>query len=79
MLVIISQNPRATLNNDKLHNLYASPNIITVITSRRMRLVGHVARMEAMNTKFLSENLRGRDYSEDLRVIGKIILRRILG
>jgi len=31
--------------NQELHNLYASPNIIRVIKSRRMRRTGHVARM----------------------------------
>jgi hypothetical protein len=33
------------LHNEELHNLYASPNIITVIKPRRMRLARHVARM----------------------------------
>jgi hypothetical protein len=33
------------LYNDKLHNLYSSPNIVMVIKSRRMRWAGHVARM----------------------------------
>jgi hypothetical protein len=33
------------LHNDELHNLHSSPNIIRVIKSRRMRCVGHVARM----------------------------------
>jgi hypothetical protein len=33
------------LHNDKLHSLYSSPNIVRVIKSRRMRWVGHVARM----------------------------------
>jgi hypothetical protein len=33
------------LQNDKLHNLYSSPNIVRVIKSRRMRWVGHVSRM----------------------------------
>jgi hypothetical protein len=33
------------LHNEKLHNLYASPNVITVIKSRRVRRAGHVARM----------------------------------
>jgi hypothetical protein len=33
------------LHNDELHSLYSSPNIIRVIKSRRMRRVGHVARM----------------------------------
>jgi hypothetical protein len=32
-------------HNDELHNLYSSPNIVRVIKSRRMRWVGHVARM----------------------------------
>jgi hypothetical protein len=34
------------LHNDELLNLYSSPNIVRVIKSRRMRWVGHVARME---------------------------------
>jgi hypothetical protein len=33
------------LHNEELHNLYSSPSIIRVIKSRRMRWVGHVARM----------------------------------
>jgi hypothetical protein len=33
------------LHNEELHNLYASQNIIGVTESRRMRWVGHVARM----------------------------------
>jgi len=34
--------------NEELHNLYSSPDIIIVIKSRRMRWIGHVARMEAI-------------------------------
>jgi hypothetical protein len=34
------------LNNEELHDLYASPSIIRIIKSRRMRWGGHVARME---------------------------------
>jgi hypothetical protein len=34
------------LHNEKLHNLYTSPNIIRIIKSRRMRWAGHAARME---------------------------------
>jgi hypothetical protein len=38
------------LHNEELHILYSSPNIIRQIKSRRMRWVGHVARMgEEMN------------------------------
>ena len=33
------------LHNEELNDLYCSPNIVRVITSRRMRWVGHVARM----------------------------------
>jgi hypothetical protein len=33
------------LYNKDLHNLYFSPSIIIIIKSRRMRWVGHVARM----------------------------------
>jgi hypothetical protein len=33
------------LHNNELHGLYASPNIVRVIKSKRMRWAGHVARM----------------------------------
>jgi hypothetical protein len=33
------------LHNEELHILYSSPNIISQIKSRRLRWVGHVARM----------------------------------
>ena len=33
------------LHNEKLNDLYSSPNIVQVIKSRRMRWAGHVARM----------------------------------
>ena len=33
------------LHNDELNNLYSSPNIVWVIKSKRMRWVGHVARL----------------------------------
>jgi hypothetical protein len=33
------------LHNDELHSLYSSPNIVSVIKSRRMRWAKHVARM----------------------------------
>ena len=33
------------LHNEKLNHLYSSPKIVWVITSRRMRWVGHVAHM----------------------------------
>jgi hypothetical protein len=33
------------LHNEELHNLYASPNVIRVIKSKRMSWVAHTARM----------------------------------
>jgi hypothetical protein len=36
------------LQNEELHNLYTSPNVIRVMKSRRRRWTGHVARMRAM-------------------------------
>ena len=36
---------RRKLHNEELKGLYSSPSIVRVINSRRMRWVGHVARM----------------------------------
>jgi hypothetical protein len=33
------------MDNEELHNLYSSPNIIRMMKSKRMRQAGHVARM----------------------------------
>jgi hypothetical protein len=35
------------MDNNELHSLYSSPNILRVIKSRRMRWAGHVALMGA--------------------------------
>jgi hypothetical protein len=40
------------LHNEGFHNLYASPNIIRVIKSRRMRWAGHVSRMGEMRNAY---------------------------
>jgi hypothetical protein len=37
------------VHNEELRDLYSSPNIIRIINSRRMRWMGHVARMEKRN------------------------------
>jgi len=49
------------LHNEKLHKLYASPNMITVVKSRIMR-EGHVARVRKMRNAFRLEHLKGRNY-----------------
>jgi len=37
---------RRKLHNEELNDLYSSPSTVRLIKSRRMRWVGHVARME---------------------------------
>ena len=67
------------LHNEKLNDLYCSPNTVQEIKSISMRQAGHVARMgrgEAY-TGFWWGNLRERDHLEDQGVDGRIILRWI--
>jgi hypothetical protein len=52
--------------------MYASPNIIRVIKSRRMRWAGHVASMEKMKNTY--NILIGKYHLEDLGVDGNIIV-----
>jgi hypothetical protein len=40
------------LHNEELHKIYASPNIIRVIKSGRMRGVGHIARFEQVRNAY---------------------------
>jgi hypothetical protein len=69
------------LHNDELHNLYSSPNIVTVTKSWRMRWVGHVA-CRGRGDVFTGFWLGGpkiRDHWEDLGVGGRITLSWTLG
>jgi hypothetical protein len=63
------------MDNDELHSLYSSPNIVMVIKSRRMRRAGHVARVGEVFTGFWFGGPRGKDHWEDLGVGGRITLR----
>ena len=67
------------LHNEELNDLYCSPNIVRVVKSRKMRWVGHVARMRRGETYtgFWSGNLRERDHWGDQDIDGRIILRWI--
>jgi hypothetical protein len=60
----------------ELHNLYSSSNIVRVIKFRRMRWVGHVARMGRgeVFTGFWLGGPKARDRWENLGVDGRIIL-----
>jgi hypothetical protein len=55
------------LHNDEVHSLYSSPSIVRVIKSRRMRWVGHVARMgEGRGVyRVLVSGQKVRDHSKD--------------
>ena len=44
------------LNNEELHSLYRSPNIVRVIKSRRLRWAGHIAKMEEGRSVFKTLN-----------------------
>jgi hypothetical protein len=67
------------LHNEELHNLYSSPNIISQITSRRMRWVGHVARMGEERKVYMVLVGKVRDYVEDQGVDGRMGSEWILG
>jgi len=64
------------LHNEELNDLYYLPNIVRVIKSRRMRWVGHVARMgeERGVYRVLVGKPEGRDHWGGPRVDGSIIL-----
>jgi hypothetical protein len=55
------------LHNEELHDLYSSPNIVLMIKSRRMRWVGHVARLGRKEAciGFWWRNMWGRDHLGD--------------
>jgi hypothetical protein len=68
------------LHKEELRDLYASPSIIRIMKSRRMRWVGHVARMGRRGKRIGNwwENQREGGHLKDQDVGGWIILRWIL-
>jgi hypothetical protein len=52
------------LHNEELHNMYSSSSIIRLIKSRRMRWVGHVARMgrRGLHIEYWWESQKERDH-----------------
>jgi hypothetical protein len=66
-----------------VHNVYASPNIVKLIKSRRMRWSALVARMVELRIsyKVWSENLKGREHGrrrhrweDNIRMTVQIVL-----
>jgi hypothetical protein len=68
------------LQNEELHNLYSSPSIIRMIKSRRMRWVGHVARMgrRGMHMEYFGGKARKKETSGNTKTWGWIILKLTL-
>jgi hypothetical protein len=52
------------LHNEELHNLYSLPSVIRIMKSRRLRLVGHVARIgrRGMYVGYWWESQKERDH-----------------
>jgi hypothetical protein len=56
------------LHNEELHNLYASPNIVMLINSRKMRWANHIAHMgETRNAYDISVEKTGGKVSRGRR------------
>jgi hypothetical protein len=49
------------LRNEELCHLYFSPSVIRMITSRRMRWAGHVARMGEEEREIVCRKARGKE------------------
>jgi hypothetical protein len=62
------------LHNEECHDLYSSPSIIRIIKSRRMKWVGHVARMERRNTYRLLMKARGEGGRQEDQDVGGWII-----
>ena len=62
--------------NEELSDLYSLPNIVRVVKSRRMRWVGHVARMGQGRGvyKVLGGKPEGKNHWRDPGTDGRIIL-----
>jgi hypothetical protein len=71
--------PHRKLHNEELNDLYSLPNIVRLITSRRIRWVGHVARMAERRGVYrvLVAKTEGKKPLGDPGVDGRIILRWI--
>jgi len=65
------------LHCEEFNDLHSSPNIFRMIKSRKMRWVGHVARMGERKGiyRVLVEKPEGKNHLGDPGIDGRIILR----
>jgi hypothetical protein len=66
-------------HSEEFHDLYSSPDFIRLLQSRRVRCVRYMSHVgeRCATSRFCCENLRERDYLEDLEARGRIILKWI--
>lgn len=71
---------RKKLHDEELPYFYSSPNIVTMITARRMGMAEHVASMgqKRKYTGFSWRNHKDTNYLEDLSADDIIVLKWIL-
>jgi hypothetical protein len=63
------------VHNEELHNLYSSPSIIRMTTSRMMSWAGHVTRMRTgLHIAYWWESRKAREHYEDQEIGRSIIL-----
>jgi hypothetical protein len=68
------------LDCGELYNFYSSPDVIRQSKSKRMRWVGHVARMgEGRNVQGFDGSLKGKDQLKDKGVDGRMGSKWTLG
>ena len=72
---ILISTERRWLQNEELHSLYRSPNIVRVIRSTRLTWAGHVATMQEGRTAFkiLTCKIKKKKKKKQYEIITKLI------
>jgi hypothetical protein len=70
------------LHVEELHNFLSSLNVAVLILSSRIEVARHVVHMGETRrhvTKYLLENVKGRDHLENIDIKRRTVLKLILG